>query len=71
MNHGSECCAEHDGVLRFSKFVLYVEMRKIRHFRLIAAANTPFIYFSLHKYHITNVYHKFDIAPMQKFLKIH
>ena len=45
-------------------------MSKITLFRHIAAANTPFIYCHLHKYHITNVYHKLDIAPVQKFLKI-
>ena len=46
-------------------------MRKITLFRHIAAAITPCIYFHLHEYHITNVDHKLDIAPMQKFLKIH
>ena len=46
-------------------------MRKISLFRHIATAITPFIYFYLHKNHITNVYHKLDIARMQKFLKIH
>ena len=46
-------------------------MRKIKKFRHIATAITTFIYFQSYKYHITNVYHRLDIAPMQKFLKIH
>ena len=45
-------------------------MRKITLFRHIATAITPFISFHLHKCHITKVYHKMDIAPMQKILKI-
>ena len=62
-NPGPEWCAEHDGVFRFSNFVLvftkvYIEISKITLFRHIATIVTPFIYFNLHKYHITNVYHK-------------
>ena len=45
-------------------------MRKIAFSRHITTANTPFIYHNLPKYHITNVNHELDIAPMQKFLKI-
>ena len=46
-------------------------MRNLTLFRQIATATTPFIYFHFHKYHITNVYHKLNDAPMQKFLKIY
>ena len=46
-------------------------MMKITFYRRIGTALTPFIYIHSHKYHITNVYHKLDIAPIQKVLKIH
>ena len=73
---GPKQCAEHDGVHRFTIFVLvfpylYVEIRKKTISRHISTAITPFIYFHLQKYHITNEYHKQDFASMQKFLEIH
>ena len=46
-------------------------MRNSTLFCHIATARTPFIYFHLLKYNITNLYDKLDIAPIQKFLKMH